>query len=42
MGSDAWGMMKAEVHGMDKELEKWKSVSESSSGGEQAFEFLKK
>lgn len=44
MGSDAWGLMKAEVHGMDKELEKWKSVSESSSGGEQleSVGFLKK
>jgi NAD(P)-dependent dehydrogenase (short-subunit alcohol dehydrogenase family) len=44
MGSDAWGLMKAEVQGLDKDLEKWKSVSESSSGAEQmeSIEFLKK
>jgi len=44
MGSDAWGLMRAEVEGMSKELDKWKAVSESSSGGEQmeSVEFLKK
>jgi NAD(P)-dependent dehydrogenase (short-subunit alcohol dehydrogenase family) len=44
MGSDAWGLMKAEVEGMGKELDKWKTVSESSSGEEQmeSVEFLKK
>ncbi|KAE9371997.1 NAD(P)-binding protein [Stipitochalara longipes BDJ] len=44
MGSDAWGLMKAEVQNIDKELEKWKLVSESSSSREQmqSVEFLKK
>jgi NAD(P)-dependent dehydrogenase (short-subunit alcohol dehydrogenase family) len=44
MGSDAWGFMKAEVQSLDKELEKWKSVSESSSAEEhvESLEFLKK
>jgi len=43
MGTDAWGLMKAEVQGFDKELEKWRSVSESSSGRVQmeSVEFLK-
>ena len=35
MGSDAWGLMKMDVEGIIKELEKWKEVSESSSGGKQ-------
>ncbi|KAN0110158.1 NAD(P)-binding protein [Hyaloscypha variabilis] len=44
MGSDAWGLMKAEIQGIDKELDKWKSVSESSSGREQmeSVKFLEK
>ncbi len=44
MGSDAWGLMKAEIQGIDKELEKWKSVSQSSSGREQmeSVKFLEK
>ncbi len=41
-GSDAWGLMKAEVQGFDKELEKWRSVSEGSSSREhmESVEFL--
>jgi len=31
MGSDVWGLMKAEIQNIDRDLEKWKSVSESSS-----------
>jgi NADP-dependent 3-hydroxy acid dehydrogenase YdfG len=44
MGSDAWGLMKAEVERLDKEFEKWKAVSESSSGRLQleSVQFLKK
>lgn len=43
MGSDAWGMVKAEIENLDKELEKWKALSESSSGPElEGLEFLMK
>jgi NAD(P)-dependent dehydrogenase (short-subunit alcohol dehydrogenase family) len=44
MGSDAWGMMKWEVEELEKLLEKWRAVSESSSGMQQleSVQFLKK
>lgn len=47
MGSDSWGMIKADVQQMDKEMDSWKAVSEScsgSSGGDQlsSIDFLKK
>jgi NADP-dependent 3-hydroxy acid dehydrogenase YdfG len=44
MGSDAWGMMKWEVEALEKLLEKWKSVSESSSDRQllETVQFLKR
>jgi NAD(P)-dependent dehydrogenase (short-subunit alcohol dehydrogenase family) len=44
MGSDAWGMMKWEVEALEKLLEKWKAVSESSSDRQllETVQFLKK
>ena len=44
MGSDAWGMIKNDVDFTAKELEKWKELSESTSGAAQlaSIDFLKK
>ena len=35
IGSDAWGMIKAENAAVDKELDEWKEVSQSCSSAEQ-------
>lgn len=44
LGSDAWGMIKAENAAVDKELDEWKHVSESCSSSEQleSVAFLQK
>ena len=42
LGSDAWGMIKAETAAVDKELDEWKDVSKScsSEGQLKSIEFL--
>ncbi len=44
VGSDAWGMIRAENENVNKDLEEWRDVSESCSSQEQlkAVEFLQK
>jgi hypothetical protein len=44
IGMDAWGLMSDDVDKTRKELDKWKSVSESSSSPKQieGLEFLRK
>jgi len=44
LGSDAWGMIKAENEAVDKDLDDWRKVSESCSSAEQleSVAFLQK